>query len=197
MSLDQIQTRISGHVKIVDRITNDVVLDKKNAIHSRNLAIALARGLSNEPADTLNRGKYQIFKIKLGNGGTYINSSNEITYLAPNVTGSNSNLWSPTYEELVDRADVSTPSENSVTYQENPTPGSSVIIVVTATIGAGEPSGQLVSDTPGQLNSQFAFDELGLFTSDDLLLSHLVFAPILKTSTRELVLTYTLTLSVE
>jgi hypothetical protein len=38
---------------------------------------------------------------------------------------------------------------------------------------------------------------LGLFTSDDLLLSHLVFAPILKTSTRELVLTYTLTLSVE
>lgn len=197
MSLDQIQTKISGHVKIVDKATNEIQLDKNNAIHTRNLAIALARGLSNELPDSSNRGKYQIFKLKLGNGGTYINSSDEITYLTPNVVDPNSDLWSPTYEEQVDARDVSTPSENSVTYQENPTPGNSVIIIVTATIGATEPSGQLSTDTPGQLNSQFAFDELGLFTSDGLLLSHLIFAPILKTATRELVITYTLTLSVQ
>lgn len=196
MSLEQIQTHIKGHAKIVDRNTQEVLLDKNNAVHTRNLGIAIARGLSNEPRDPFNRGKYQIFKIKLGNGGTSVNSSGEITYLAPNVFYPDSDLWSPTYEELVDRADVSTPAENSVTYQENPTPGNSVIIIATVTIGADEPSGQLSSDTPGQLNSQFAFDELGLFTSDDLLLSHLIFTPILKTSTRELVLTYTLTLSV-
>jgi hypothetical protein len=196
MSLEQIQIPIKGHVKIVDRNTGEVLLDKNNAIHTRNLGIALARGLSNEPPDSSNRAKYQIFKIKLGNGGTNINSSGDITYLTPNVIDPNSDLWAPTYEEIVDEQNVLTPTENSVTYQENPTPSNAVSIITTATIGAGEPLGQLSTDTPGQLNTQFAFDELGLFTSDDLLLSHLIFAPILKTATRELVLTYTLTLSV-
>lgn len=190
--------KVKGHVHIADKQSGEVLLDKNNAVHNKNMAIAIARGLSNEPPDALNVGKHQIFKIKLGNGGSTINSSNEITYLAPNVTGSTADLWSPTYEEQVDEADAQTPGENSVTYQESPAPDETTIVIVTSTIAAGEPSGQDLTDSPGNPDpeAQYAFDELGLFTSDDLLLTHIVFSPILKTANRELVITYTLTISV-
>lgn len=191
--------KVKGHVHIADKQTCEVLLDKNNAVHNKNMAIAIARGLSNEPPDsTFSIGKHQIFKIKLGNGGSTINSSNEITYLAPNVTGPTADLWSPTYEEQVDEADVATPGENSVTYQESPAPDETTIVIVTATIAAGEPSGQDLTDSPGNPDpeAQYAFDELGLFTFDDLLLTHIVFSPILKTANRELVITYTLTISV-
>jgi hypothetical protein len=191
--------KVKGHVRIVDKHTGEVLLDKNNAVHNKNMAIAIARGLSNEPPDTTyNIGKHQIFKIKLGNGGSTINSSNEITYLAPNVTGATADLWSPTYEEQVDESIASTPSENSVTYQESPAPSETTVVIVTATIAAGEPSGQDLTDSPGDPdpNAQYAFDELGLFTFDNLLLTHIIFSPILKTANRELVITYTLTISV-
>ena len=45
-------------------------------------------------------------------------------------------------------------------------------------------------------NSAFTFDELGLKTVDGLLLSHIVFNPIEKNAQRELIISYTLTVSV-
>lgn len=189
--------QISGHVLINDR-SGEIYLDKANAVHNKNMAIALARGLSNNPPNGSGNTLHQIFKIKLGNGGSTIDSSNQITFLPPNVTGASADLWSPTYEELVDELNVLTPPENSVTYQESPAPDDSTIVIVSAVIGAGEPSGQDLTDTPPNPdpNAQFAFDELGLFTADDRLLTHIVFSPILKTANRELVITYTLTISV-
>jgi hypothetical protein len=83
-----------------------------------------------------------------------------------------------------------------VTYQESTDPDETAIVIVTATIAAGEPTGQDLNDSNPDPNAQFAFDELGLFTFDDRLLTHMVFSPILKTANRELVITYTLTLSV-
>lgn len=191
--------KVKGHVHIADKQTGETLLNKNNAVHNKNMAIAIARGLSNEPPDIgAGIGKHQIFKIKLGNGGSTINSSNEITYLAPNVTGASADLWSATYEEQVDEADAQTPGENSVTYQESPAPDETTVVIVTATIAAGEPSGQDLTDSPGNPDpeAQYAFDELGLFTYDDLLLTHIIFSPILKTANRELVITYTLTIAV-
>ena len=190
--------KVKGHVLVEDRETGEVLLDKFNAVHNKNMAIAIARGLSNEPPDALGVGKSQIYKLKLGNGGSIVDGFNSITYQPPNVTGAAADLYNPTYEELVDEAQVATPAENSVTYQESPPPDETTIVIVTATIAAGEPSGQDLSDTPPNPNpeSQYAFDELGLFTSDDKLLTHIIFSPILKTANRELVITYTLTISV-
>lgn len=184
-------THVKGHVHIEDRLTGEVLMDKYNAVHNKNMAIALARGLSND-AD------HQVYKIKLGNGGSAIDSFNMITYLPPNTTGNTANLYNATYEEIVDESQVGTPPENSVTYQESPLPDLTTIVIVTATIAAGEPAGQDLSDSPPNPDpeAQFAFDELGLFTSDDKLLTHVIFSPILKTANRELVVTYTLTISV-
>lgn len=198
MSEASFTTKVKGHVLVEDKQTGEVLLDKFNAVHNKNMAIAIARGLSNEPPDSLNVGKSQIYKIKLGNGGSAIDSMNLIVYQPPNVTGAGADLYNMTYEEIVDEADLACPPENSVTYQESPEPDETAVVVVTATIAAGEPSGQDLSDSPPNPDpeAQFAFDELGLFTSDDLLLTHIIFSPILKTANRELVITYTLTISV-
>jgi hypothetical protein len=187
----QIQTQVKGHVLIQDKATGEVVLDKFNAVHNKNMAIAIARCLANDANGV-------IYKLKLGNGGSSIDGTNQITYQAPNVTGSTADLYNATYEEIIDDADVSAPAENSVTYQESLDPATTSIVICTATIAAGEPSGQDLSDSPPNTNpdAQFAFDELGLFTEDNKLLTHIVFSPILKTANRELVVTYTLTIAV-
>jgi hypothetical protein len=68
---DQVNIPISGHVKIVDRNTGEVLLDKNNAIHPQNMARVIARGLAHEP-------NAWVFKLALGNGGTHINSGQQI-----------------------------------------------------------------------------------------------------------------------
>lgn len=199
MSSNPVTVNVVGHVLIKDKHTGQVMLDKNNAIHNKHMGIALARGLANEPPTVLSApGVNQIYTLKLGNGGSAIDSGNMITYLPPNVTGGSANLYNTTYEELVDDQQATTPSENSVTYTTNADPDDTSIVIITATIAAGEPGGQDISDSPPNSDpeAQFAFDELGLFTSDGLLLTHIIFSPILKTANREIVITYTLTISV-
>jgi len=193
-----VSTHVHGHVKITDRATGEILLDRANAIHNKNMAIAIARGLSNEPAGGSGIPKHQIYKLKLGNGGSSIDSMSQITYQPPNVVDPGATLYNTTYAEIVDDAHVGTPAENSVTYLSAPLPDLTSIVITTMTVAAGEPAGQDLSDTPPNPNpeAQYAFDELGLFTSDDLMLTHIIFSPILKTASRELVITYTLTISV-
>lgn len=203
-----LRTIVKGHVKIVDAVTGEVLLDKDNAIHSANMAAAIARGLSN--TDTSSVGTHQIYALALGNGGASVNSLGQITYLPPNVTGSSARLYNQTYFDVVDEHQSGTSAANSVTYQQSGTDTTSVVIV-TMTIPAGLPAGQNVSDTPPDpnFNSQYAFNELALLTygtsgsfsyteapSDSLLLSHIIFSPIEKTASRELVITYSITISV-
>lgn len=182
MTSEVLTATIKGHVLLKDKVTGEVLLDKGNAVHPRNMAVALARGLSNEQ-------NHQVYKIKFGNGGSTVDTLGNLTFQPPNTTGANADLYNPTYEEIVDNTLASTPAENSVTYQTSDTDTTS-IVVCSATISAGEPADQMVSD-------KYEFDELGLFTSDGLLLTHMVFSPILKTSEREYVITYDLTIAVE
>ena len=172
------------------------------------MAIAIARGLSN--TDYASVGTHQIYALALGNGGAHVDNMDQITYLPPNVNEVNDRLYNQTYFDIVDEQQASTPTANSVTYQQSSTDTSSIVII-TMTISAGEPSGQDTTDSPPDpdFNSQYSFNELGLFTygtngsftyttvpTDSLLLSHIIFSPILKTASRELVITYTLTVTV-
>jgi hypothetical protein len=198
MTSATLKTKIKGHVHIEDKTTGEVLLDKDNAIHNKNMAIAIARGLSNMSRDSATGiGFNQIYKMKFGNGGSNIDSQNQITYQPPNVTLPTADLYNTTYFEVIDEQVSGTPSENYVNFQESPS-DTSTIVICTCTIAAGEPSGQDLTDSPGDPNpnSTYAFDELGLFTFDDKLLSHIIFSPILKTANRELVITYTLTITV-
>ena len=184
------KTKIKGHVLIKDKNTNEVLVDKLNAVHPQNMAKVIARGLANE-------SNQQIFRIALGNGGTYIDSTQSIVYNSPNIIGQSADLYNVTYTEVVDDGNSSVGLGNSVISQAAPSPDISSLVICTIQLSANEPAGQASTDgvttTP---NSAFTFDELGLKTVDGLLLSHIVFNPIEKNAQRELIISYTLTVSV-
>jgi hypothetical protein len=209
---ETLNTKVLGHVLIKDSLGN-VLVNKANAIHPGNMATAIARGLSNA-------AKYQIWKLKLGNQGTYVDSSQQIVFRPPNTSGVTANLYNPTYVEVVDDADAGVSAGNSVTFTNIPL-STSTRVIVTCIVSANEavnrPTDQSDTETTdgGGLDGvdstptegEFFFDELGLFTEGDgtpsvlnetneLMLSHLIFSPIEHTGNRELTIVYTLTITV-
>ena len=193
----------------MDRATSEVLLDAKNAIHPKNMATAIARGLSNT-------GGGHIYRMKLGNKGTYINTSQEIVFNSPNVGSETANLFSPTYVEVVDDADVAVGIGNSVMFTPIPS-STNTRVIITCVISANEAfdnasdtvdTGEIGGATQTGSTSPYFFDELGLFTKatsglptdlnppNELMLSHIIFSPIEHTGNRELVIIYTLTISV-
>lgn len=203
MSSELFSVSITGHVHIVDKNTGEVLLDQHNDIHSRNMAAAVAKGLANtqplpSTIDGISYGNQRpstVFMIKLGNGGTAIGSLGEITYQQPNVVGNSASLYNATYSELVDASYIGTPAGNSVSYLINEDPDTTSAIICTATIGVDEPASQPSTLSSTSPTGAFSFDELGLFTSDNKLLTHIIFSPIPKTAERELVITYILTIA--
>ena len=184
------KTKIKGHVLVKDKNTGEVLCDKFNAVHPQNMAKVLARGLANEP-------NQQIFQIALGNGGTYIDSTQSIVYNSPNIVGISADLYNTTYTEVVDDGNSGVGIGNSVISQAAPSPDISSLVICTIQLSANEPAGQATTDgVTTNPDSLYTFDELGLKTIDGLLLSHIVFNPIEKNAQRELIISYTLTVSV-
>ncbi len=179
---------LKGEVKITDSVTGELVLFKQNAIHPQNCATAIARALSRDSDGS-------IYTLAFGNGGTFLNSSSEVVYRTPNTIGA-ATLYNQTYSVQVDDQEGGTPSTNSVVSAQSPAPAITSLVVVTALLAANEPSGQAVADnTTTDPDSLYTFDEIGLLTSDDLLLTHVVFNPIEKTANRSFLITYTITIS--
>lgn len=206
MISETLKTVVSGHVQIRDRATGEVLVDKHNAIHPKNMATAIARGLSNTTNHT-------IFKMKLGNRGTYINGTQQIVFNPPITTGDTADLYNPTYVEIVDDGDAGVGVGNSVVFTNIPA-STNTRVIVTCVVSANEGFDNAAdTNNVGQIEggpgvSPFFFDELGLFTKEtsglstdldpagELMLSHLIFSPIEHTGNRELVIVYTLTISV-
>jgi hypothetical protein len=51
---------IQGHIKIFDPQTQEVFIDKRNAIHYENFSVALARGISNQGFGTIEKMAFGI-----------------------------------------------------------------------------------------------------------------------------------------
>jgi hypothetical protein len=178
-----------GRVIIRDLETNRIVVDKNNAVHPQHLAVVISRALSRD-------ANGYIFSLAFGNGGTFLNTSNQIVYRPPNTVGA-STLYNQTYSVQVDDQSTGTPSTNSVTSAPSTSPAITSIITVIAQLNATEPSGQAASDNlTTNSNSAYTFDEIGLVSPDGLLLTHLTFNPFEKTANRAFSITYTLTISV-
>jgi hypothetical protein len=96
---EQGSLHIQGHIKIFDPETQEVYIDKRNAIHYENFSIGLAQAMSNQ-------GKGFIGEMCFGNGGSRIDPTGIITYLTPNSVGLNANLYSQTYIKNIDSSNV-------------------------------------------------------------------------------------------
>lgn len=184
---------VEGHIKIFDPETQEVYVDKRNAIHYENLSEALALSIGNKDTGF-------IHEMHFGNGGTNVDATGIITYLPPNIVGSNSDLYNKTYYKVVDdNSSLNTdPTRNKIEIRH--IPGKRYTdILVTCLLDYGEPAGQAAFDNATDLNSEFVFDELGLksWPGFDLgvgqgkLLTHVIFHPVQKSLNRLIQIEYT------
>ena len=188
-------TKIEGFVKITDPVSGEILMDKKNAIHYENISIAMAQSLSNRTAE---QGGGWIYEMAFGNGGSSVDPTGVITYLPPNTTGQNADLYNETYYKVVDdnSAANTDPSNNKMTVLH--TSGTVYTdILVTCLLDYGEPIGQQAFDNSTNFNGEFVFDELGLkcwngSATDLRLITHVIFHPVQKSLNRQIQIDYTL-----
>ena len=186
--------KIEGFVKIHNPITGEVLVDKKNAIHYENISIAMAQTLSDR---TALQGGGWIYQMAFGNGGSSVDPTGVITYLPPNTTGQNADLYNETYAKVVDdnSAANSDPLNNKMDVLH--TSGKPYTdILVTCLLDYGEPAGQQAFDNSTNFNGEYVFDELGLKCwngeSPLRLITHVIFHPVQKSLNRQIQIDYTL-----
>ena len=183
--------KIEGFVKIYDPKSGEILVDKKNAIHYENISIAMAQTLSN-------RDLGYIYLMAFGNGGSSVDPTGVITYLPPNTTGQNADLYNQTYQKVVDdnSAADTDPENNKMTVLH--TSGNLYTdILVSCLLDYGEPPTQQDFDNSTNFNGEYVFDELGLKSwngsSENLrLITHVIFHPVQKSLNRQIQIDYTL-----
>jgi hypothetical protein len=186
---------VKGMLKIYDPVTKEVFVDKTNAIHYENMSIALAQSLAEYFVAGQQVG--YIYAMAFGNGGSAVDPTGVITYLPPNVTGQNADLYNQTYSKVVNQNSAANtdPTRNNLTVLH--TSGKVYTdILVTCLLDYGEPAGQQAFDNSTNFNGEFVFDELGLKAwegaSDDLMLiTHVIFHPVQKSLNRQIQIDYT------
>jgi hypothetical protein len=182
--------KIDGFLKIYDPNSMEVFVDKHNAIHYENMSISLAETLAHKTQGW-------IYSMAFGNGGSSVDPTGVITYLPPNITGQNANLYNETYFKVVD--------DNSVANNDTANNKLTVLhttgklytdILVTCLLDYGEPAGQQAFDNSTNFNGEYVFDELGLkgwtgAGEANRLLTHVIFHPVQKSLNRQIQIDYT------
>jgi len=182
---------IQGHIKIYDPESDEVYVDKHNAIHYENFSQALAKSIANRTTGFIE-------EMHFGNGGTSVDTTGIITYLTPNTSGDNANLYNKTYFKSINdqsslnldtaRNKITISHTNGTTYSD---------LIVSALLDFGEPSGQQAFDNTTTVNDTFVFDEIGLFSWEGTagtgnLLTHVIFHPVQKSLNRLIQIDYTI-----
>jgi len=180
---------VAGHIKIWDPSTDEIFVNKRNAIHYENMSVALADSLSNS-------GQGFIYQMDFGNGGTAVDPTGIITYLSSNTTGTNSSLYNRTYYKVVDdRSSTNVDPTRNFVESRHVTGTNYTDIFVTCLLDYGEPSDQQAFDNTTNNESEYVFDELGLrsynSTGQSLLLTHVIFHPVQKSLNRLIQIDYT------
>lgn len=183
--------KVTGHIKISDPESDEVYVDKCNAIHYENMSEAIALCLSN-------KGSNFISEMHFGNGGTTVDPTGVIAYLPTNTRVQNADLYNPTYYKVVDDTNAANtdPLRNKITVTHVPGQIYSDIII-SCLLDYGEPSGQAAFDNSQDLSGTYVFDELGLkgynAAGEGLgkLLTHVIFSPVQKSLNRLIQIDYT------
>ena len=188
--IDMGPTLVEGFLKIYDPQSSEVYVDKFNAIHYENMSVALAQSIAD-------RNIGFVYAMSFGNGGSAVDPTGVITYLPPNVTGQNADLYNQTFLKVVDdNSPANTDSTNNKLSILH-TPGKVYTdVLVSCLLDYGEPTGQQAFDNSTNFNGDFVFDELGLkswqgSSSDLMLITHVIFHPVQKSLNRQIQIDYT------
>jgi hypothetical protein len=188
---DHATLQMFGHIVIRDVATQMILVDRDNAINFEATSYVLALAVTDRPNGA-------IAQMLFGNGASSVSAIGGVSYLPPNVTGLNAQLYNQTYQVFVD--DLSPldtdPTDNFM--RVNHVVGNTYSdIVVTCLLGYNEPSGQLPEDNSPDNNGTYVFDEIGLATYDPstnvgIMLTHVIFHPVQKSLNRQIEVIYTL-----
>jgi hypothetical protein len=188
---DRSSVSVVGHIKIYDPETNEVFIDKKNAIHYENFSIAMAQAMSNQ-------GRGFISEMCFGNGGTRVDDTGIITYLTPNTIDTSSSLYNQTYIKNVDASSSNDLDPRRNFMETRHVAGAPYAdILISCLLDFGEPAGQQAFDNATNSDGVYVFDELGLraYNPDGPgtgpLLTHVIFHPVQKSLNRLIQVDYT------
>ena len=215
---DKIDSQVIGTLKIYDKDSGEILVQKKNAIHPGNMAYILASALAGKPTSVNASGDApSINWMAFGNGGSV--STTTLSYRSPRVnstydglsiTSSSSSLYVPKYEQLTTNT-VYYPGEDmngkivpnntaKVRFTVNLT-HADYAIAVDETIPSSDSSIE-----PDSVEA-FTIDEIGLLSgvttsgslldkAKTLMLTHVTFHPVLLAANRTIVIDYTVTIQI-
>lgn len=203
MNITSLPVKITTHIVITDADTGEILREGQNAIHQENMsqvfATALARGANSF-----------ISEMHFGKGASVTAIDGSVSYRTPNVFGSNSDLYNPTYFTVVDAQDLNNPDSDNNNLTVTHTTGTTYSnTVVTATLDYDDPVAtdsvfNIVNSTEDSLNAttsvdgEMVFDEIALKTKGTAglnsgnLLTHFIFHPVEKARNQRIQIVYTL-----
>jgi hypothetical protein len=218
MFKDTVKSQVVGTLKIYDKESGDVLVQKKNAIHPGNMAYVMASAMAGKATSVNSAGNApSINWMQFGSGGS--TSTTTLSYRSPRVyptydqlaiTASNSSLYVPKYEQLTTNT-VYYPGEDMGAGVIVPNNTSKVKFSVNLThadyataVGESIPSSDS-SASSAQVEA-FTFDEIGLMAgvtdsgaldkTKTLMLTHVTFHPVLLAANRTIVIDYTVTIQI-
>ena len=217
MFKDTIKSQVVGTLKIYDKESGDILVQKKNAIHPGNMAYVWLR-LWQANATSVSSGTApHINWMQFGSGGS--TSTTTLSYRSPRVyptydqlaiTASNSSLYEPKYEQLTTNI-VYYPGEDMGAGEIVPNNTAKVKYSVNLThadyaTAVGETIPPSDSSASSAQVEAFTFDEIGLMAgvtdsgaldkTKTLMLTHVTFHPVLLAANRTIVIDYTVTIQI-
>jgi len=135
--------------------------------------------------------------MAFGNGGSSVDPTGVITYLPPNTTGANADLYNQTYIKVVDDNSAADTDITNNYMEVLHTSGQVYTdILVSCLLDYGQPPGQQAFDNSTNYNGEYVFDELGLKavngdTTNLRLITHVIFHPVQKALNRQIQIDYT------
>jgi hypothetical protein len=188
---DNLYNKITGHVLIRDIQSQEILVNKYNAINFENFSVCLAAGAAYQPEG-------YIYEMVFGNGAAIITGTGSISYLPPNVVGMNAQLYNQTYSQVINNISAANPDPNNNFIRINHRPGNFYTdVIVTCLLANNVPVNQDAFDTATDMTNAYMFNELGLKTKSSsitggLLICHLVHNPVQKSLNREIEVIYTI-----
>ena len=220
---ESMETQVIGTLKIFEKETGEVLVQKRNAIHPGNMAYVIASALAGSATSVNSDGAAPYINwMAFGNGGS--SSTTTLAYRSPRVfsvydqlpiTSSNSTLYAKTYQQITTNS-VYFPGQDMGDGEIVPDNTAKINFVVEMDRDAYESMQQQIdpqivtpetdSSTDSNSTTAFTIDEIGLLsgvTNDGelvedktLMMTHVTFHPVLLSANRTIVIDYTITIQI-
>lgn len=187
MQEEDIKFKITGHVLIKDKHTDEIILDAYNAINAETMSLSIVESLASQTSTG------PVKSMVFGNGGASVSGVGTIVYLPPNITGLSATLYNQTYSKIVNNQDPADPNPIENNIVAGHVSGNLFSdMIVSCSLDLGEPAGQNSIDNATSLSDPYVFNEIGLVSYSGLLLCMIVFSPIEKSTNRSFAISYTI-----